>query len=182
MKNNKHYNKNHCTESGKPKTPLPSSEAAPSRVVKNRSVWANYNGAPCATARNTGADSRHRLETDGSQQEMLDAVIAPRTASEKLMASIWEEILNLKQISVHANFFDHGRDSYSAMEIVTRVRKVFAVSLSVRALFEDPTVAGMTTAVLKSQHLQHQNPSSVKASSERGIARKQALQLLLKAK
>jgi acyl carrier protein len=73
----------------------------------------------------------------------------PRRQSEQLIANIWQEILHLKHVGAHDNFFDLVRDSSLAMEIILRIRKVFAVSLSVRALFADPTVAGMAVAVLQ---------------------------------
>ena len=165
-----------------PKTQLSNTEAEQHRVGKNRSVWANYFGTPGAKAKNSRAVSRNRLDTNQSHQEFTEAVNTPRTAGEKLMASIWVEILNLKQISVHDNFFDYGRDSYLAMEVVARVRKVFAVNLSVQVLFEDPTVAGMTAAVLKCQHLQHKTSSSVQPSSLLWAPRKRAERLLSKAK
>lgn len=77
--------------------------------------------------------------------------VAPRTPNEKLMANIWQETLKVENVGVFDNFFDIVRDSSLAMTIITRVRSTFAVHLPVRALFADPTVAGMTAAVLDQQ-------------------------------
>ena len=85
-------------------------------------------------------------------RDLPQGYLAPRTLNEKLMSSIWEETLQLKGIGVYDNFFDIVRDSSLAMEIIARVRKVFTVNLPVRALFADPTVAGMTAAVLQQQN------------------------------
>ncbi len=94
-------------------------------------------------------------DMDRFRREVSGDIVPPRTSSEKSMAKIWADILKLKEVSVHDNFFDYGRNSSLAMEMIARVRKVFAVNLSVQQLFQDPTVAGMTAAVLSSQHLQH---------------------------
>src|SRR5262245_30213185 len=91
---------------------------------------------------------------------VIDALVAPRTSSEKIMAEIWVDVLGLKEISIYHNFFDYGRDSFRAMEMINRVRKIFAVSLSVQELFENPTVAGMTAAVLHWQLSQQRAPAN----------------------
>jgi hypothetical protein len=98
-----------------------------------------------------GVNRQALLALDYCKRGLKNGFVAPRTRHEKLMAHIWAEILNLKQVGVYDNFFDLGHQSFLAMEIIARVRKTFAVNLSVRALFEDPTVAGMTAAVLLNQ-------------------------------
>ena len=91
------------------------------------------------------------MTVDQPECDLPQGYLAPRTLNEKLMSNIWEETLQLKDIGVYDNFFDIVRDSSLAMEIIARVRKVFTVNLPVRALFADPTVAGMTAAVLQQQ-------------------------------
>jgi acyl-CoA synthetase (AMP-forming)/AMP-acid ligase II/acyl carrier protein len=90
------------------------------------------------------------LDQDGIDSK--DGFVAPRTANEKQIASIWAEILNVKQISINDNFFDLGNHSTLAMQLISRIRKVFSVDLSVRALFEEPTVAGMANAVAQRKY------------------------------
>jgi hypothetical protein len=100
-----------------------------------------------------GTVDRAALMTiDKPECDLPQGYLAPRTLNEKLMSNIWEETLQLKDIGVYDNFFDIVRDSSLAMEIIARVRKVFTVNLPVRALFADPTVAGMTAAVLQQQN------------------------------
>ena len=66
--------------------------------------------------------------------------VAPRNESEQQIADIWCQVLKLPEISVKANFFECGGHSLLATQVVSRVRKAFNVELSVRALFEAPTV------------------------------------------
>ena len=98
---------------------------------------------------------------DPPERILPQAYVAPRTPNEKLMANIWQETLKVENIGVFDNFFDIVRDSSLAMSIITRVRHAFAVHLPVRALFADPTVAGMTAAVLDQQ---------IKWTNRRGLA------------
>jgi amino acid adenylation domain-containing protein len=97
-------------------------------------------------------DRRACLTRDQDCIESQDGFVAPRTANEKIIASIWAEILNLKQIGVYDNFFDLGNHSTLAIDLINRVRKAFATDLSVRTLFEVPTVAGMAAAVVRKQY------------------------------
>jgi hypothetical protein len=83
------------------------------------------------------------------ERDLSHGYVAPRTLNEKLMAQIWEEALKLKNIGAYDNFFDIVRDSSSAIEIISRVRRVFTVTVPLRSLFADPTVAGMTAVVLE---------------------------------
>ena len=110
---------------------------------------------------NGTVDRAALLAVDQSERDLPQGYVAPRTLNEKLMANIWEEILQLKDIGVYDNFFDIVRDSFLAMEVIARVRKVFTVNLPVRTLFADPTVAGMTAAVLQQK---------VRRTNGRGVA------------
>jgi acyl-coenzyme A synthetase/AMP-(fatty) acid ligase/aryl carrier-like protein len=86
---------------------------------------------------------------DRNALRMLDfetgeqVIIEPRTEIEAELSNIWQEVLGLRRLSVQDNFFDLGGHSLMAMQIVARIRKVFNVELSLRMLFESPTIAGM---------------------------------------
>jgi hypothetical protein len=105
-------------------------------------------------------DRRACVGLDQEGIESKDGFVAPRTANEKIIASIWTEILNLKQISVYDDFFELTNQSTLAIDLIDRVRKAFAADLSVRTLFEVPTVAGMAAAVVQRQNhwlIEHSN-------------------------
>jgi spore germination protein GerM len=90
------------------------------------------------------------------------------------MANIWQETLDLEDVGVYDNFFELVRDSYLAMEVIKRVREVFKVALSVRALFADPTVAGMTAAVLQQKAKWTNSPDSTEGISTLNLQKKTA--------
>lgn len=73
---------------------------------------------------------------------------APRTPVEELIAAIWSEVLQMECVGVHDNFFESGGHSLLAMQIVSRMREFFPVSLPVRVLFECPTVAELAERLL----------------------------------
>ncbi|HVL00464.1 MAG TPA: amino acid adenylation domain-containing protein, partial [Dongiaceae bacterium] len=73
--------------------------------------------------------------------------IAPRNNSEQRIADIWCQVLKLPQVSVTANFFEVGGHSLLATQVVSRIRQAFGVELSVRTLFESPTIDKLTRAI-----------------------------------
>jgi amino acid adenylation domain-containing protein len=75
-------------------------------------------------------------------------VTPPRTPVEELVANIWAEVLKRPQVGIEENFFELGGHSLLAMQVMSRIRKAFEVNLPLRLLFESPTVAGLTTALL----------------------------------
>ncbi|HEY0604396.1 MAG TPA: amino acid adenylation domain-containing protein, partial [Herpetosiphonaceae bacterium] len=80
-----------------------------------------------------------------------DAYVAPRTASETLLAGIWAAVLHREQVSVDATFFDLGGHSLLATQVIARVRETFQVELPLRTLFEAPTVAGLAARIEQAQ-------------------------------
>jgi acyl-CoA synthetase (AMP-forming)/AMP-acid ligase II/acyl carrier protein len=72
---------------------------------------------------------------------------APRSAVEEILADIWAEVLELKQVSVSDSFFELGGHSLLATQLMSRVRDAFNIELALRAVFEKPTIAGMAEAI-----------------------------------
>ncbi|MDP6437281.1 MAG: amino acid adenylation domain-containing protein [Gammaproteobacteria bacterium] len=76
-----------------------------------------------------------------------DEYTAPRTATEHKLAAIWCDILGLERIGVHDSFFALGGHSLIATRVVARVRDSLGVNLSLRILFQSPTIAGIAAAL-----------------------------------
>ncbi len=59
----------------------------------------------------------------------------------------WREVLNVKEFGVTDDFFDLGGDSLLAMQVLARIRKVFQVEVSIRSLFDGPSIDAQCRAV-----------------------------------
>jgi acyl carrier protein len=65
----------------------------------------------------------------------------PRTPTEESLAKIWRELLGQSVIGIDDNFFETGGHSLLAMQMMARVRNEFQAELSLRNIFEAPTIA-----------------------------------------
>ena len=74
---------------------------------------------------------------------LVDDYIPPRTVTEKAIAQIWCEVMNIEQIGVNANFFEIGGHSLLATQIALRIRQTFSFDLPLRTLFECVTVGAL---------------------------------------
>jgi acyl carrier protein len=86
---------------------------------------------------------------------------APRTPVEELLAALWAEVLKLERVGVDENFLDLGGDSMLATLLVSRIRQELRLEISLRSLFDAPTVADQAGLVLD-QLLQETGPSSTR--------------------
>ncbi|HEY6549539.1 MAG TPA: amino acid adenylation domain-containing protein, partial [Vicinamibacteria bacterium] len=72
---------------------------------------------------------------------------AARTPLEEIVAGIFAEVLAIDPPSGGASFFDLGGHSLLATRVVSRLRSALGIELPLRALFEEPTAAGLARRV-----------------------------------
>jgi amino acid adenylation domain-containing protein len=96
----------------------------------------------------SGKTDRERLRRRGVPQSSAGtAYVAPRSETEREIATIWSEVLGREKVSMESNFFVLGGHSLLATQVVARVVKTFHIPLLLREFFEAPTVAALAACV-----------------------------------
>jgi acyl transferase domain-containing protein/acyl carrier protein len=73
--------------------------------------------------------------------------VSASTDIERSLAAIWEMLLGIEQVGVQDNFLELGGHSLLAIQLVSRINPAFGVELTVREIFESPTVAGLAAFI-----------------------------------
>ena len=78
---------------------------------------------------------------------VITTYIEPVTATEKVLAKIWSDILGLARIGLQNSFIEIGGDSLKAIQVISRIYRQFAVEVSVQDFFASPTIYEMALFV-----------------------------------
>ncbi|MCB0207970.1 MAG: acyltransferase domain-containing protein [Anaerolineae bacterium] len=87
-----------------------------------------------------------------TRPNIANPYVAPRNPHEQTLVGIWQEVLGIEQIGSHDNFFELGGHSLLATQLIAKVRAAFQIDLSMRMLFEAPTIAAIAD-VIEQTHL-----------------------------
>jgi amino acid adenylation domain-containing protein/thioester reductase-like protein len=96
---------------------------------------------------NGKVDRRALPAPDQNRSNLEQVYVAPRTPVEELLARMWTQVLKVEQVGIYDNFFDLGGHSLLITQLVVRLRETFQIELSLRSLFEMPTVAQLAQSI-----------------------------------
>jgi acyl carrier protein len=99
-----------------------------------------------------------------------ESFVAPRTSIEKALARIWAQMLKRERVGIHDNFFYIGGHSLLATQVISRIRSVFQIEISLRALFEKPTVEELAIAIAETQAERIQGEGTISRLGRVGIS------------
>jgi hypothetical protein len=112
------------------------------------------------------APDRGRVEGD-------DEVVAPATAIEVIITTIWQDILSLDAVSVETNLFVLGANSLMMVRASTRLSEALGRRVSLVDMFGYPTVRALA-AHLEGTSGEHDS-AALEMSHERGESRKELM-------
>ncbi len=95
---------------------------------------------------------------------VVDAELTP---SEEMVASVWSEVLGLKEVSPHDNFFELGGHSLLATRVISRLRASFGIEVPLRAVFDNPTVSELGEFIASARGAAQNKPSQSKSDALR---------------
>ncbi|MEM9367599.1 MAG: amino acid adenylation domain-containing protein [Planctomycetota bacterium] len=81
---------------------------------------------------------------------------APVTELQKQLCELWQEILQIKRIGIHDDFFLLGGSSLLVTQLIARLSGLEKVELPVRDFFANPTVAALAAHLVRLQGGSHE--------------------------
>lgn len=75
----------------------------------------------------------------------IQTINLPQTKTEKIVADIWQKVLQLEEICIFDNFFDLGGHSLKAIQVITKLQEKFLIDIPLNYLFSEPTIAGLAS-------------------------------------
>jgi acyl transferase domain-containing protein/aryl carrier-like protein len=122
----------------------------PLLLVSTRDLRDRIAAEARATAALTGGDEAGPEETRAgslhARPKLATAFVEPRTETERAIAAMWGELLGIAGVGAEDDFFELGGNSLLLMQVSTRLRGE-GVSLSMRELFDTPTVTALSERV-----------------------------------
>ncbi|MCB0165296.1 MAG: amino acid adenylation domain-containing protein [Anaerolineae bacterium] len=85
-------------------------------------------------------------EPDTARPKQKMPFVAPSTPEQKLLATIWADVLRRERVGIHDNFFELGGDSILSIQIVARSHQA-GLHLTPKDIFQHQTIAGLASAV-----------------------------------
>ncbi|MEM9092792.1 MAG: amino acid adenylation domain-containing protein, partial [Cyanobacteria bacterium P01_F01_bin.53] len=92
-------------------------------------------------------DRKALSQSDESALQSEVPFIAPRSPLEHQLTEIWQDVLNLKKISIHDNFFELGGHSLLATQVVARIQTYCQIHIPLALLFEATTIAELAQVI-----------------------------------
>jgi amino acid adenylation domain-containing protein len=103
----------------------------PSAFVKLESIPLTPNGK---------VDRKVLPDPEKTRPELDTAYMPPRSEIELKLVQIWEEVLGVRPVGIHDNFFDLGGHSLLAAKLFVRLDNEFGRLLPISVLLDAPTV------------------------------------------
>ena len=107
----------------------------------------------------TGKVNREALPVPERTTGQAAARIAPRNAVEEALAELWKSVLEVPEAGIHDHFFEAGGHSLLATQIISRIRELFEVEISLQMLFERPTISALAEEVTRLRQGDRQAPA-----------------------
>ena len=120
---------------------------------------------------NGKADRKGLLERSPASTGPERKYVAPRSETERVLASVWQRVLGVDQVSIHDNYFELRGDSIRSLQVRALAREQ-GVEVEVQALLAHQTIAELAQSLAAPAQLGREArlaPFALIASSERAL-------------
>ena len=96
-------------------------------------------------------DERRLPAPELGHEQRRGGMVLARDGVEELLLGLFAEVLGVEQLGINDDFFALGGHSLLATQLVARIRKLFAIDIPLRDLFEATTVVSIARVVRSAQ-------------------------------
>jgi len=125
---------------------------------------------------NGKVDRRALPAPEGLRPKLETNYVMPRSETERIIAVMWQETLQVDKVGIHDNFFELGGHSILAIQIYHKLQEHFEQELSLIDLFQYPTIHALAQYLQPKQHEQLPSSESGHDRAQRRLARGASMQ------
>ncbi|MBH8578113.1 amino acid adenylation domain-containing protein [Nostocaceae cyanobacterium CENA369] len=100
-----------------------------------------------------GKVDRRALPVPQFESDESTGFVSPHTHTQEVLAKIWQEVLLLKKVGIHNNFFELGGDSIISMQIIAKANQS-GLKLTPKQIFQHQTIAELASVAGKINSVQ----------------------------
>jgi amino acid adenylation domain-containing protein len=78
-----------------------------------------------------------------ARPELAETFVAPRNEVEQTLATIWQEMLQVKKVGINDNFFELGGHSLLVVQVHSKLKENFNREVLITDLFKYPTISSL---------------------------------------
>jgi hypothetical protein len=98
-----------------------------------------------------GKLDRRRLPAPETNMREASVYKEPVGETEKALAGIWTELLKLERVGRHDNFFELGGHSLLVVRVISRLRRIFNVEVTIGDVFAYPVLSSLAERLINLQ-------------------------------
>ncbi len=104
---------------------------------------------------NGKVDKKALPSPEDLRSQIADDYVMPQTEAERLIASVWQEILQINNVGIYDNFFEIGGNSLLLVQAYGKLQNLFGSQISMVMLFRYPNIHALA------EHLRQNEPTEV---------------------
>jgi acyl transferase domain-containing protein/NAD(P)-dependent dehydrogenase (short-subunit alcohol dehydrogenase family)/acyl carrier protein len=93
---------------------------------------------------------------------------APESAAQRIIASVWEELLGVAPIGVEDDFFELNGDSLLAAQVMSRLQQLFEIKVPISLIFGHPTIQELAEQITSRRTSSVADTQSLDSTHEEG--------------
>jgi acyl carrier protein len=122
----------------------------------------------------SGKLDRRSLPASEMNQTSSEALfVAPQTEMERILAAVWQEVLNTDKAGINESFFELGGDSLLLLRANAKLREALNREISIVEMFEYPTISSLAAYLSEQEREDALKRGRSRAEIRRTLSRQQ---------